>query len=236
MADSWDVYFRGTPEQRDDARAERTRVLQNLPNQPIDRVLKAVEDAQRQVKPDWPPYDPRTDRMRLLTAASEMPPIDTEFKQDRAYVWNNAVSPAYSAVFETGMRPRDTLIRAGQEAVAGHPWEAAKLVARAPASMVYFPAAAGTPGSPDDWREDARNAGMSEAAVMALDIGTDPETYMLTPIPFRVAGAAFRGAKPMAAAMRYGKGIPTHLVDEAGQVIRQLRSSQPIRRVALPAP
>lgn len=229
MADSWETYFRGTPEQRDDARTERIRVLQNLPNQPIDRVLKAVEDAQRHAQPDWPPYDPRTDRMRLLTEASALPPIDTEAKQDRAYVWENAVSPAYSAVFETAMRPRDTLIRATQEAAAGNGWEAAKLAARAPASIAYWPAAAGTPGSPDDWREDARNAGMSEAAVLALDIGTDPETYLLTPIPFlaagRVARTLPRAMKAYGSAIRYGKGIPTHLVDEAGEVIRQLRST-----------
>jgi hypothetical protein len=135
------------------------------------------------------------------------------------------------------MRPRDTLIKAAQAAGSGDGWKAAELAARAPLSTVYWPAAAGTPDSPDDWRKDASELGISDGNILALDLLTDPETYMALPIPLAAAGkasAAMRAGKAAGLArgldaMRYGSGVPAHLVDQYGDVIRRLRNA-PVAR------
>jgi hypothetical protein len=74
-------------------------------------------------------------------------------------------------------------------------------------------------GEPDDWRQYATpgNARMIEMA-------TDPGSWL--PIPsVGAAKNALKAAGPAARAIRYGSGIPTSLIDNNGQIIRQLMST-----------
>lgn len=235
MAESWGEYFRGTDEQIEEDRRRRQAEYDKIVSEKTYQVLKRLGEAQVPGSllglKDNQDYDPREIRLAMVQDTMRPSP-STDFGKDFGAAADTAgkgLGTAYSAVFETTMRPRDTLIRAAQEYNQGNELEAAKLVGRAPLSMIYPPAAAGTPGSPDDWREGARKLGISEGNIFAVDVFTDPETYMAIPMPFLAAGAvagkAARYAKPVASAMRYGRGVPTHLVDEAGEVIRRLRNS-----------
>ena len=222
MADSWGEYFYGSDETREADRRRRREEYDKAVANPMYRALGMMGDTPLEI--DGRTYDPREMRYGMV-ADTLHPGAHSEYASDLA----SAPGKAYSAVFETTMRPRDTLIKAAQAFNDGDGWRTAELLGRAPVSMVYPPAAAGTPGSPDDWRADARNLGIGEGNILALDLLTDPETYLATPLPFRAAGAAMRGAKPAANALRYGAGVPAHLVDEAGEVIRRLRNAPAVR-------
>jgi hypothetical protein len=86
--------------------------------------------------------------------------------------------------------------------------------------VVYPPLGEGRPGGPRDWRESASRLGISDSNVMALDIGTDPLTYVGLPI-----GRGMRAAQ----ALRYGGGKPAYLIDSSGDVIRRLRATPSVR-------
>lgn len=218
MANTWSEYFYGSEETREADRRRRQAEYDKAVSGPMYQALGMLAD--RPLEIGGRHYDPR--EMRYAMVADTLHPgAHSEYARDLATV----PGKAYSAVFETTMRPRDTLIKAAQAANQGEGWQAAGLLARAPLSMVYPPAAAGTPGSPDDWREDARRLGVGEGNIMAIDLLTDPETYMGVPLPFQAMGAAGKYARPVAGAMRRGLGVPAHLADEAGDAIRRLRAA-----------
>lgn len=212
-------YFYGSPEQQAAERAERDSQYKEITGSPMYQALGAMAD--RAMYLDGVPVDPREMRMSLVQDT-----LRPGLSSDYARQVQEAPGNVYSAVFETAMRPRDTLIKAAQAYNAGEYGDAAMLGLRAPLSAVYPPAAAGTPNSPDDWREDAKRLGISPGNIMAIDLLTDPETYLPIPIPFMAARAAMPAARGAIGAMRYGRGIPTHLVDEAGNDIRRLMNAQ----------
>lgn len=161
-------------------------------------------------------------------------------------------SPGYSRFLsevvnyplELGARPRDTLIRAGQELSEGNYGSAAGHALAAPFSTFVPAVAAGRYGDEDDWRENARSLGVSERDVMLLDIGTDPTTYMgfgmVRALP-RVAGRAddvLRALRRYGGELRYGSGVPTYLEDAMGNTLMRTRNSPGgvLGRLALPAP
>jgi|688.fasta_scaffold01126_51 hypothetical protein len=222
IADRFTDYFYGSPEQQAAESAERERRWQEVTASPEYQVLEGMRD--RSVYIDGRPYDPRELRMGMVQDTLRPGPSGDYYEHLKA-----APGKAYSAVFETAMRPRDTLIKAAQAYNADDYGRAAELALRAPISAAYPSAAAGTPGSPDDWREDARRLGISDGNITAIDLLTDPETYLPVPIPFKVAGrlggAAMRSAGAVGDLMRYGRGAPTHIVDEAGNEIRRLMNS-----------
>ena len=159
------------------------------------------------------------------------------------------LSDAYEYVAEMGVRGRDTGVIGTQALLAGEPLRAAGYYARSVPAMFYPPAAAGTPGSPDDWREHARRQGVSEANILAFDLLTDPENYIAAPLkgPLSLVpvGMAMRSASALRGltgadaamdAMRYGRGIRTELVDRHGEAIRRLQSAKPAPRMGLPGP
>lgn len=229
MADTWGEYFRGSTEDRALAKLEAERRFQDLQSSRGWKALRAAEPA---YSPELGTvFDPRELRMAVMQDALTPEYAPTDFQKDRQAVWSNTVTPAYKAAFETGMRPRDTLIKAMQAAGKEDYSKAAELVARAPLSMVYWPAAAGTPDSPDDWREDARKLGISEGNILAIDLGTDPETWMPIPIPAHAAGRAIPAAKRGLDLMRYGRGVPAHLVDHYGDTVRRLRHAPSVEVV-----
>jgi hypothetical protein len=227
MADNWYEYFYGSPEQQAAESSERARRHKEITSSPDYRALRGLKDNSLLI--DGRTYDPREIRLAMVQDTLRPGPA-SDYSRDLREVPGNA----YSAVFETTMRPRDTLIKAAQAANSGEYGQAAMLGLRAPLSMVYPPAAAGTPGSSDDWRDDARRLGVGEANIMAIDLMTDPETYLATPLPVIAAGSvawrAFRAAGKAGEYARYGRGVPTHLVDGAGEEIRRLLNSPSIGR------
>lgn len=222
MADTWTQYFGGTDEQLDADRLRRQREYEELTRNATYQAMGRMGDDPVKFR-DGRYYDPREVRM-AMAADTLYPSPNTDFTDDVSYAGGKAwdgLSTAYSAAFEAGMRPRDTLIKAAQAYNAGDGWKAAELAARSPLAALYPPAAAGTPGSPDDWREDARQLGMGEGNILAVDLLTDPETYLPIPIPFMAAGKIGRAVKP---ALRYGS--KARLFDEAGEAVRQLRMAR----------
>ena len=114
---------------------------------------------------------------------------------------SDAASDAYNAgiyVADMTSRPRDTLVRSAQELGKGNFADAGGLALRALPSAVMPQLAAGTMDSPDDWRKYA-----TPGTAMALDVMTDPGTYM----GVGLAGRLFKGV--------------SH-ADDATQAIRQL--------------
>lgn len=215
MADSWGEYFYGSDATREADRLRRQAEYDATVDSPAYQTLRRLGDTPLEI--DGRTYDPRELRYAKVLDTLH-PSANSEYARDLSTV----PGKAYSMVFETTMRPRDTLIKASQALADGDGWKAAELAARAPVSMVYPPAAAGTPDSPDDWRADARKLGVSPSNVMAIDLLTDPETYLATPMPFLAAGRLGRAVKP---AIRFGSKVPPHLADEAAEAIRRLRSS-----------
>ena len=216
MANNWGEYFAGTPEQIAQDQERRRREYARISGSDSYQRLRSDEPVLHRGRMQ----DPREIRAAAI-ADTLTPSPQTDFGNDLSAAGGaamSAIGPAYSAVFETTMRPRDTLIKAGQAFASGDPMRGASLVARAPLSAVYPAAAAGTPGSPDDWRNDARSLGVPESNIMGIDILTDPETYLPIPIPFVAAGRAARYARPMMRSAR--------VFDDAGDAIRQLRMAR----------
>jgi hypothetical protein len=129
------------------------------------------------------------DKIAMLDSADYFSP------ENPAPGYTKAMHEAYRYPVEVFTRPRDTAIRASQEAWSGNYQDALGLLARAPVSVAVPYAAAGREGDADDWREGARRLGISEANVAALDIGTDPLTYVGYP-PFKAGAAKVMGRFP----------------------------------------
>lgn len=217
MADSWGEYFSGTPEQMAADEVRRRQEYERITGSPLYQAMRSRRD--RPMELDGRMYDPRELRMAAV-ADTIMPNPETDFGGDMGAAGQKALDaawPAYQYVFEAGMRPRDTLIKSAQAFNQSEPMLAASLLARAPLSVLYPPAAAGTPDSPDDWRKDAEKLGVGPGNIMAIDLFTDPETYMPIPIQFHAASKLGRMAGP---AMR-----STRVFDEAGDMIRQLKAA-----------
>lgn len=240
MADTWQEYFEGSPEQRlADLEYQRAQI-EAAKNSPKYKQMR------RLVMQDTGDYDfdpreglwsfPTPDGLQVRDQFE--PRRTTDFGDDMAYGANYALA--------MGQRMRDTGLRGVQELSAGNPLKALELGARAVPSAVFPSLASGTPGSPDDWRERARKNGVSEASIMAFDFGTDPEMWLAAPVagpaafvvpalPFAAAKTAGRigsRADDILRSMgrsldsaRYGAGARADLVDEAGDVIRRLRNA-----------
>lgn len=121
-------------------------------------------------------------------------------------------------------RPRDTAIRSAQQFAQGDVLGGLGHAVAAPVSTLVPEVAAGRYGDPDDWREQARRNGISEANIMALDWGTDPMTYLGPGLLSKARGATGSLARA-ANNLRYGPGAMTELVDPSGAVIRRLMNS-----------
>lgn len=243
MADSWYEWAQGSPESeaRDQAiqRAEWEKAKASKLYQAL-RGMDEYYDPQNGTS-----YDPRAMRMNM-TASAFYPRMGTE-------AWD-AEKAAIDYALSMGQRLRDTGLRSAQEAVKGNFGEAASLAARAPAAAFYPPASAGTPGSKDDWRPVARKNGIPEAHITAFDWLTDPEMYVSAPLsgpasfivpalPFAAAKVGAKGLSKADDLLRavgraadtaaYGRGVPTSLVDDAGDAIRRLRNSPEAPRLRI---
>jgi len=211
MADTWSQYFGGTDEQLD---ADRQRRQAEYDKLVASKTYRALRGLQSPIPVDGREIDPREARMAMVMDTM-YPNPNTDYGADLGKAYDTAGTVAgnvYSGLFETTMRPRDTLIKAAQAYSAGDGWKAAELAARAPLSAVMPSMAAGTPYQEDDWRKDAERLGIHPGNIVALDIFTDPETYLPIPIPFKAAGKAMRMTRPAVSA-----------VDKYGEAIRQLR-------------
>ena len=239
MADTWGDYLWGSGEQRLADLERQRQQFDAAKASPQFQALRRLAHTGADVD-----FDPRQ-------ALLDVPTPDGGMVRDTLHPsrTSDAAADEYAAiryVTEMGSRPRDTLIRAAQEATAGNAGNALSLVARAPAATLYPPAAAGIPGAPDDWREHARRQGVPEASITAIDFGTDPEMWLTAPvsgpaafvlpaIPFAAARAAgrmgsraddvLRAIGRQADQLRYGAGAKTDLIDSSGEVIRRLRNS-----------
>ena len=242
MSDTWYDYLHGTPEQQAADAVYQRQQYEAARNSPAFQYLRrqAYSGEDRG-------YDPRAAMYSLETpdggvlADTLYPRRTSDAAEDAEY--------AADYFLEAGKRPRDTAVIGTERLSAGDPLAAAGYYARALPSIFYPPAAAGTPGSPDDWREKARRQGVSEINIMAFDELTDPENWVTAPfkgplafVPLGVqmkSLGALRGltrADDVMDAMRYGRGIRTELIDRHGDVIRRLQSSRPAQRMGLPAP
>ena len=140
---------------------------------------------------------------------------------------------------EIGSRPRDTLIRSAQELSEGNYGSALGYLARAPLSVVAPAAAAGRPYDDDDWQERARGLNVSERDILAIDLATDPTTYvgagLLRRAP-RMGMDLLNTLRSQAGKMRYGQGAPTFIESAAGDVLMRTRNSPAaaLERLALP--
>lgn len=248
MADSWLDYFEGSPDQRlADLEYQRAQIA-------AAKKSPEYKSMRRMVMRDTGDYDvdPREGMWAFPTPDSmqirdQMEPRRTsDLGEDMAYGADYALA--------MGQRMRDTGLRGVQELSQGNPLKALELGARAIPSAVIPALAAGTPGSPDDWRERARKDGVSEASIMAFDYGTDPEMWLTAPVSgpatFVVPALPFAAAKMAGRvgsraddvlralgrsmdAARYGAGARADLVDGAGDVIRRLRNAPRAERMRI---
>lgn len=182
MADSWYEYLQGSPEQR----------LADLEKQ------QAKFNAMRS-NPQW---DQLTPRQRMMASANELYPTRTSEASEDIGAVAGKVGSAADYVLNIGTRPRDTAVRAFQEAMAGEPVKAAGLAAAVIPSTVLPGMAAGTEGAPDDWRQHG-NSGVTFMA----DMATDPLNY----VGIGLLGRAARGVMSKA--------------DDAANAIRSMRYS-----------
>lgn len=245
MADSWYEWMQGSPESEARDQAIQRAEWEKTKSSPMYQALRGLQDTPLYDKARGTTYDPRAMRMDMASN-SFYPRMGTE-------AWD-AESAAIDYAMAMGQRVRDTGLRAAQEAYQGNYSDASGLAARALPSAVYPPSAAGTPGSADDWRPVARKNGVSEASILAFDIGTDPETYLAAPVrgpmafvapalPFVAAKMGSKGLSKADDIMRavgraadqaaYGKGVTTQLVDDAGEVVRRLRNSPEAPRLRI---
>lgn len=243
MADSWYEWMQGSPESEARDKAIQKAEWEKTKGSKLYRALRGADeyyDPQNGTS-----YDPRAMRMNMA--------IDAFYPRMGTEAWDDEKA-ALDYVGAMGQRARDTALRAAQEAYQGNYGEAGSLAARAVPAALYPPAAAGTPGAPDDWRAKARANGVPESQILAFDYGTDPEMWMSAPvsgpaafivpaIPFAAAKAGARGLGRADKIIRsvgraadqaaYGRGVKTALVDEAGEVIRRLRNSPEAPRLRL---
>jgi hypothetical protein len=245
MADSWYEWMQGSPESEARDQAIQRSEWERTKSQPLYKALRSMHDTAIYDDARGTTYDPRELRMNMA-ANSFYPRMGTE-------AWDDEKAAADYAL-AMGQRVRDTGLRSYQELSHGNLGKALELSARTVPAALYPPAAAGTPGSSDDWRPVARKGGVPEAHIMAFDLLTDPETYVAAPVrgpmafiapamPFAAAKLGARGFSRADDVMRavgraadqaaYGKGVPTQLVDDAGEVIRRLRNSPEAPRLRI---
>lgn len=171
MAQTWEEYFSGSPEQAAADAAAREQDYRRVAGSEAYRSLRDAgpfADLGRMV-------DPRELRMAMIMDSLPQSRLKTtDAARDAGHVADYALS--------SGQRMRDTSLRGLQELANGNFGDAAALSLRSPLAAFYPPAAAGTPGSPDDWRPKARAAGVPEHHILAFDIGTDPETWISAPV------------------------------------------------------
>lgn len=235
MAGNWEEYFYGTPAQAFADALARERDYRKLADDKEYQSLRGLD-------PVYDPAigrttDPREVRMALLQNVLPQSRLrTTDFADDAG----DAIDYGMMA----GTRMRDTSLRGVQELAQGNVLDAIGLANRAPLSVFYPPAAAGTPGSPDDWRPKARAAGVPEHHILAFDVGTDPENWISAPVrgpaAFVVPALQYRMLKAAATSetalkalqaarragqamdtLRYGRGAPVYL-ERAGETLMRL--------------
>lgn len=255
MADTWGEFVYGDPDRKHKAIIDQQRQWDEAKSSKLWRGLQSM------AAHGDPEIDPREILYRLPAAKDQTvadllsPPTPKPSEFEAAGQW--AMQKAWEYPTEMGMRLRDTGVRTIQEAAAGNLGSAALMAGRTALAGPIPYAAAGTPGSPDDWRDDARKAGWSEGGILAADIGTDPEMWLTAPVsgpaafvvpalPFAAARVAKRGITRAddvlrsvgraADAARYGRGIRTEVVDPHGRIIRRLQntSADPVPHLGLP--
>jgi hypothetical protein len=234
MADTWSDWTWGSPDRRlEDLEYQRAKWNEKT-SSPFYQAFRSMHDEPIWDKERGVTVDPRALRMEMVM--DELSPR----RSSDAFDAEAAVSD-YALAF--GQRMRDTGLRAVQEANSGNYGNALGLAMRTPVAGLAPMAAAGTPGSPDDWRPRAAKNGVSPTSIMAFDLLTDPETWITAPVagplgyvapvmPLKMAGAVANRADDVLRllgrtgdAAAYGRGAPTYLVDEAGETIRRLRNS-----------
>lgn len=248
MADTWMEYLQGSPSQRLQDLEYQRKQFDDARNSP------GYRDLRRLIAKDTgdSDFDPRV----LL---ANYPTADGGAIADALYPrrTSDAIEHETAALDYVGMmgqRVRDTALRSNHALQQGQPLKALELAARAPISAVYPPAAAGTPGSPDDWRKTAKESGVPGSHILAFDLLTDPEFWVTAPVrgplalvapamPFAAARVARGGASKMAPAMRaignqmdqlrYGPGVPAQLIDAHGDVIRRLKNAPVAERLRI---
>jgi len=245
MADSWYEWLQGSPESQARDQAMQRYEWERVKADPEYQALRMRHDQGVYVPGRTTSYDPRELRMDMASDAF-YPRMGTEAWDREKEVIDYALS--------MGQRLRDTGLRSAQEAVKGNFADAAALALRTPSAAFYPPAAAGTPGAKDDWRPVARKNGVPEASIVAFDWLTDPEMYVAAPVsgpaafvvpalPFTAAKLGAKGLSKAddvlravgraADAAAYGKGVPTQLIDNSGDVIRRLRNSPEAPRLRI---
>lgn len=232
MAETWGDWLQGSAQQRAADLDRQRKQLEVLRSTPMDRQLKAMGD--NPVYTSRGGFDPR--ELRMAAMQDQLTP-------DRTSDAGTAVSRAVDYGLDFGGRMRDTAFTAVAEAGRGNGLKAAELAARAVGAGAIPSLGAGMRGQPDDWRKIAADNGVHPGTILAYDVATDPENWVTAPVRaplnmiipgvgMRMAGAAGRYGDDLVKAVsraadtaRYGSGVPTHLVDEAGETIRRLRSS-----------
>ena len=221
MADTWAEYLWGSGDQRladlERQRLELDKIKGSFEYQLYDRLRDQ----------DLNGVDPRAMKMALV--ADQLYPGRTSDAL-------NHETAAARYLLEAGERGRDTALMANYALQDGDFSRAASLAARAPVAMFYPPAGAGMRGQPDDWRENARRRGVGEGAILAFDVGTDPETWVTggfsklpkgmntvanLAVPVIHQRALGKMARPLSRLIDAYRNVPA---DEAGSIIRSLRT------------
>lgn len=257
MAETWGDWFYGSPQQASADAAFREREYRAITASPEYRQANSIAgDEPFYVREMGRTVDPRELRMAMLANAMPQNRIPTTDAMQ-------AQLAAIDYVLAAGQRMRDTSLRGVQELSNGNVLGALDMARRSPMAVFYPPAAAGTPGAPDDWRPKARAAGVPESHILAFDVGTDPENWVTAPVrgpaALVVPGFQVRALQAMARSdaalkalqaarrvgraadeLRYGKGIPTYLEYIDGTPIRRVANTPDVPygalRRLLPAP
>ena len=226
-------WLQGSPERRSADLETQRREYQQITSSPEYQRLVAKRDEPIYVQ--GMPVDPREVRMNAVA--------DTLYPRRSSDAFD-AEANAATYLTDYGGRMRDTAFASSAAANAGDYGEAAMLALRTPFAGAIPPMAAGGVGQQRDWRAAAEKNGIGPGAILATELLTDPEFYITAPVAglkafvlpgmaMRQGGALLRGVDDALRAVeraRYGAGVPTHLVDEAGDIIRRLRNSPlPVR-------
>jgi hypothetical protein len=222
-------WLQGSPERRAADLESRRREYEKITSSPDYQWMRSQED---------PIYDSRRGttvdprEVRMNAVADTLYPTRSSDALD-------AEQAAADYLLNYAGRMRDTAFAASAAANEGDYTDAARLSFQVPFAGAIPPMSAGGIDQPRDWRAAARNNGIGPGAVLATEVMTDPEFWITAPVSgvksFVYPGVAMRqGSALMRTAddaiqalerARYGRGSTTHLVDEAGEVIRRLRNS-----------
>jgi hypothetical protein len=239
MADNWMDWLQGSPERRAADLDTQRREYDKITSSPDYQWLKAKRDEPIYDRSMRVSVDPREVRMNAVA--------DTLYPRRSSDAFD-AEANAAQYVLDYGGRMRDTAFASAAAASDGAYGEAARLALQSPFAGAIPPMSAGGIGEPRDWRAAAEKNGVGSGTVLATELLTDPEFYVTAPVAglkslvypgllMRQGGALVRSVDDAIRLMdraRYGQGAATHLVDDAGEVIRRLRNSPPAPRLALP--